>query len=184
MFGFVSNDEGILIDVAITNYEQPNHDLTLLLDFEGTTYIDDNGDEVGSCDIDFDFYVYDSGFANYGYSWYDCPEQIIIDENAADGTYYITADLYSLGGPATTTADNQDIPFTIILAKQGIWYEEVHVSGLFNTAQGGSTEGLSPSELLMDFTVVKNGTSFTLVDGDGNDMSTGKMSNQFNRPKK
>jgi hypothetical protein len=183
-FGTTVNgaSDGILIDVEITNYAQPNDDLIIQIAFEDSVYTDDDGDSAGGCDNDYDFELYNSAFALVGSSYYDCPEQIILSETAADGTYYLYVSLYALGGPLTTEA--QDLPFNLVVAKQGIWYEEFAFSGLYDSAAGSGVEGNPNAGDLLAYTILKSGTTYSVVDSEGAVLASGRLANaNFGRRK-
>lgn len=98
----------ILIDetVTITIHEQdtlaPNS-LDVQLDFTGDITVD--GSTSNKCDIDMDLYISSSANANTDeiHSWYDCPENVQINNNPATwgslngGLLYVVTDLWSRG---------------------------------------------------------------------------------------
>lgn len=160
--------------VTINNYVQPNDDVTIRLEWPSTSFVDNGGDTVSGCDIDFDLEIYDAGGVAYD-SYYDCPENIVMPETAADGTYAIVPSLWTTGVAQTT--ERQDLPVRIIVAKQGVWYNEVDLNlPEFNAADGGLDQG-NGGAIALGALLVKNGTTFTLQDATGTDISTGRLAN-------
>lgn len=167
--------------LTIDNYAQPNDDLLVRLEWGSTSFTDNGGDTVSGCDIDFDLEIYDGGGLAYD-SYYDCPENITIPETAADGTYAIVPSLWTTG--VAPTADRQDLPIKIIVAKQGVWYNEIDLNlAEFNAADGGLDQG-NGGAIALGALLVKNGTTFTLQDATGTDISTGRLANLTSNRKK
>jgi len=152
--------------VTLDNYTQPNNDVTIELRWD--TAASTNGAFSG-CDIDFDLDLYDGGFAPFDDSWYDCPEVITIAEGAPDDTYYVVPSIYDLGGAPDSAAETVNLPFKLVIYKAGIWYNEID----FDTPDFNSTTGGGAA---LGAVLVKTGTSFELIDANGDTVSTGKMS--------
>lgn len=155
------------IDVAINNFTSTN--LVARFDWTGT-YTDTNGDQQSTCDLDLDLEFYDTSGNIVEDSYTNCPEQII-STSLPDGDYAIYASFWSLAG--ADPAPNQDIPFTVTVAKQGIWVEDFEFSGVFNTDMVSAEDG-NPDAYIQVAVVTKNGTTYTLKDNDGNTLQTGK----------
>lgn len=155
------------IDLAIENFTST--DLVARLDWTGT-YTDSNGDEQSTCDYDLDLEFYDTNGNIVEDSYTNCPEQII-STSLPDGDYSIYASFWSLA--AADPAPNQDIPFTVTVAKQGIWAQDFVYSGVFNTDMVSGEDGNSDAYIQVAV-VTKSGTTYTLKDNDGNTLQTGK----------
>lgn len=166
----ISKGEGFIDDLMfefnVDNYAQPNHDLTIELQWPDAA---STNEEFAGCDIDFDLDLYDGFFGAYDNSWYDCPESITIPEGAPDDTYYVVPSIYDLGGTPDTIEDMVNLPFRLVIAKQGIWYNEID----FNLDDFNSNSGTGAATL--GAVLVKTGNTFELQNADGNTISTGKM---------
>lgn len=149
----------ILIDetVTITIHEQDTLDpnsLDVQLDFTGDITVD--GATSNKCDIDMDLYISSSATANTDeiHSWYDCPENVQINNNPASwgslngGLLYVVADLWSRGTSlpdANTITDHVDIAMDLNFTKttngNQDFVESFTFSRPFDTSTTASEDG-------------------------------------------
>ncbi|MGX7668021.1 hypothetical protein [Flavobacterium pedocola] len=165
------------VKVTINNYTST--DLISILNWNGT-YIGTDGEEHDNCDIDFDLELYDESFNVVADSYTNCPEEIIsLTGDLADGDYYIIGSFWSLGD--ADPMPDQDIPFTVTVAKQGVWARVFEYPDLINTstvpAENGNADAYVPVGI-----VTKAGDTYTLSDFEGNVLEQGKIkSNMFKK---
>lgn len=187
------------ISFDITNKVQTNDDLIVILDWSGSFNAYDDSDcpsdcateeshdpanfdfdacmeacDVSAhdfCDLDFDLEVYGPSFYS---SYYNCPEEdVVILEGDADGQYDVYAEYYSNAAGYLTPGD-VSVPVKIIVAKKGVFYQEIDLSSAFLVNDNGVAEG-NPNWFTVGLSIIKTGTSYELVNPNtGDTIATGK----------
>jgi hypothetical protein len=155
------------IDLTINNFSST--DLIAKLDWSGT-YLGTDGEQHTTCDYDLDLEIYEIGGGVVRDSYLNCPEQITTS-TLPDGDYAIVASFWNLG--TSDPAPNQDIPFKVTIAKEGIWLRDFELSGLLNSDMLSGEDG-NPDAYIQIATVTKSGTTYTLKDNDGATLEQGK----------
>ncbi len=175
--GLVAEDTEM--SLTINNFSSTN--LKTTLDWSGT-YLGIDGAQHDFCDIDLDLEFYDAGGNIVADSYYECPEEIL-SSTLPDGSYDIYASFWSLGG--ATPAANQDIPFTVTVSKQGIWYRDLPFTGVLNTSMVTAENGNSDAYVYIG-TVNRSGNIYTLTDSNGVQLEQGRHAapKKLNRLKK
>lgn len=169
--------EGTEMNITINNLTSTN--LSTTLDWTGT-YLGIDGQPHDFCDIDLDLELYDAGGNVVESSYTSCPENIETSA-LANGNYDIFASFWTLG--AATPAPNQDIPFTVTVAKQGVFSREIAFSGVLNTDMVSAENG-NPNAYVYVGTINRNGTTYTLTDSNGVQLEQGKTSSSSKKIKK
>jgi len=155
----------------------------LLTRFDWTgTYMGIDGEEHDFCDLDLDLEMYDGGGNIVEFSYSSCPEEIITS-SLPNGNFDIYASFWSLAG--ATPAPNQDIPFTVTVAKQGVWTRDITFSGILNTSMVTAENGNSDAYVYVG-TVNRSGNIYTLTDSNGVQLEQGRHAapKKLNRLKK
>lgn len=169
--------EGTQIDLTINNVVSTN--LSATLDWSGT-YLGVDGEQHDFCDLDLDLEFYDAGGNIPEFSYSNCPENITTS-TLPDGDFDIFASFWTLG--AATPAPNQDIPFTVTVAKQGVFTRELSFTGVLNTDMVSGEDG-NPDAYVYVGTVNRNGNIYTLTDSNGIQLEQGKSSGAIKTLKK
>lgn len=149
----------ILIEefVTITINEQSSLDASTLdvqLDFTGDITVD--GATSSKCDIDMDLYISADADGNTDeiHSWYDCPENVQVDNDVNtwgatnEGLLYVVTDLWSRGGslPAINGITNHeditmDLNFTKTVNGNQEFVESFTISRAYDTSMTASENG-------------------------------------------
>jgi hypothetical protein len=159
--------EGTEIDLTINNFTSTG--LLTRLDWSGT-YLGVDGQQHDFCDIDLDLELYDGGGNIVESSYSSCPEEFTTS-TLNNGNYDIYASFWTLG--AATPAPNQDIPFTVTVAKQGIWTRDLTFSGVLNTDMVSGEDGNSNAYIYVG-SINRSGNTYTLTDENGVQLEQGK----------
>ncbi|HEX8562545.1 MAG TPA: hypothetical protein VF676_06145 [Flavobacterium sp.] len=171
------------ITVAVSDYV--SNDIGIRLDWSGDSF-DDFGSAVEGDfhDYDFDIYVFDAAtfdeVSEYAGATGALPENVeLLNDELADGEYYIIVDLFD--SPATTPAVPVAIPVQLTVSKFGVWSETISLDYMTNHATS-APGGLAGGEMIAA-TIVKTGTTYTLLEGDGTGgtvLASGRMSQLSN----
>ncbi|UPT69617.1 MAG: hypothetical protein M0D53_10600 [Flavobacterium sp. JAD_PAG50586_2] len=163
----------LVYDITIQN--AVSDDLNIRLDWSGTFT---SGTEiVDNCTLDMDLELYDSNFDLLDTSYSNCPEGIILETaTLPDGTYYLDASLWTTAG----YTENINIPARLTFIKPGTAFNETYdLSTLFPMQDGGLDDG--NGNALIEYTIVKAGTVYTITDPDGTTVFQGKQKIQKGR---
>lgn len=161
--------EGTEMDLSITNLTST--ELLARLDWSGT-YLGVDGEQHDFCDLDLDLELYNSAGNVVESSYSGCPEELTTS-SLANGNFDIFASFWTLDG--ATPAPNQDIPFTVTVAKQGVWTRDITFSGVLNTDMVSGEDGNTDAYIYVG-TVNKAGSIYTLTDANGVQLEQGKSS--------
>ncbi|SEP96621.1 hypothetical protein [Flavobacterium urocaniciphilum] len=175
--GLVAEDTEM--DLSITNYVSTE----ILARFDWTgTYMGTDGEEHDFCDLDLDLEFYDGGGNVVEYSYSSCPEEIITS-SLPDGDFDVYASFWSLAG--ASPEPNQDIPFTVTVAKQGVWTRDLTFSGVLNTSMVSGEDG-NPDAYIYVGTINRSGNIYTFTDSNGVQLEQGRHAapKKLNRLKK
>jgi len=160
--------EELYYTVTINN--TASDDLSVRLDWSGT--FTSGGIEIDNCDLDMDLELYNSVGTIIDDSYTNCPEGLILDGSAlANGTYTLYASLWTTDG----YLEPINIPATITFLKQGTNFNQTYdISSFFPMQDGGLNDGNPNAGVI--YTIVKNGTLFTVTDQNGATVFNGRQS--------
>lgn len=124
-------------------------------------------------DFDFDLEIVDAGANVVAASYSSAPEAIEVPSGVApDGTYTIVASFWDASTGAEPMLPINFTP-TVVVTKKGVFERTFDLSGVWNTATGGSEQG-NPNAYLDVAYFVKTGSVYQLYDMDDNLLVTGK----------
>jgi hypothetical protein len=105
------------------------------------------------------------------FSYSNCPEGLILETaTLADGTYYLDASLWTTAG----YTESVNIPAQLTFIKPGSSFNESYnLSEFFPMQDGGLDDGNGSA--LIEYTIVKSGTIYTITDPDGATVFQGKQ---------
>ncbi len=99
MNGVVGNNNRITVDFE--NFV--GEDLVCILSWEvNEGAINADGDPISSCDQDLDLYLGPASNPGMIYSWFDCPEAVVLPVDSPDGEYFVSVDYWA---PSNLTID-------------------------------------------------------------------------------
>lgn len=157
---------------TITINNSVSDDLNVRLNWDGS--FTSGTDQIDNCDLDMDLELYDSSFNLIDFSYSNCPEGLILDTSAlADGTYYLDASLWTTGGYLETV----NIPANITFIKPGTTLNETYDLSAFFPMQNGGLDDGNPNALI-EYTIVKSGTTYTITDSSSNVVFQGRNAAQ------
>lgn len=161
----------LYFDITINN--AATNDLNIRFNWNGS--FTSGGEEVDNCDLDLDLELYDSAGDIIDDSYFDCPEQLILDSaTLADGTYTLVASLWTTAG----YSENINIPAILTFIKPGTAFNESYdLSSSFPMQDGGIADG-NPNAGV-EYTIVKAGTTYTITDANGNTVFEGRQSKKI-----
>lgn len=162
--------------INIINYV--SNDLEATLDWSGT--FTSGGESVDFCELDMDLEVYnDTDPAPINTSYSSCPEHVTFSADLPDGSYFLICSIYSTVG----YSEMVNIPASMTFSKNGSNFSETFdISSFFPMQDGGFEEG-NPNYYYF-YTVVKSGTTYTILDQDSNQIAQGRKANIINNFKK
>lgn len=157
----------LFYDITIQN--SVSDDLNIRLNWEGT--FTSGTETVDNCTLDMDLELYDSDFNLLDFSYSNCPEGLILETSTlADGTYYLDASLWTTSGYSETV----NIPANLTFIKPGSNFNETYdLSTYFPMQDGGLDDG--NGNAIIEYTIVKSGTIYTITDPDGATVFQGKQ---------
>lgn len=157
----------LFYDITIKN--SVSNDLNIRLNWSGT--FDSGTETVENCTLDMDLELYDSNFNLIESSYTNCPEGIIMSSTALpNGTYYLDASLWSTAG----FFENVNIPAHLTFVKPGTGANQTFdLSSSFPMQDGGLDDG--NGNALLEYTIVKAGSTYTITDPNGNTVFQGKQ---------
>lgn len=159
----------LFFDITIQN--SVSDDLSIRLNWNGTFTSGEN--QIDNCDLDLDLELYDASLNIIDDSYSNCPESIVINTaTTPNGTYYLAASLWDTFG----YAENINIPAKITFLKQGTAFNNtLDISSYFPMQAGGLANG--NSDAVVVYTIVKNGTTYTITDVNNTAVFQGKYNN-------
>lgn len=160
--------EELYYTVTINN--SASNDLNIRFNWSGT--FTSGGVEIDNCDLDLDLELYDDGGDLLDFSYFSCPESLVLDTaTLANGTYTLVASLWTTAG----YSENINIPATITFIKPGTAFNESYdLSSFFPMQDGGLDDG-NPNAGV-EYTIVKSGTTYTITDANGTTVFQGRHS--------
>lgn len=163
-----------IIDQVVNITIQDAFDLEITFDWSGSFM--SGGSPVDNCDLDMDLELFYGG-EYFDTSYNDCPESIIIPQDAPDGTYILLAQLWTTNG----YFESVNIPANITFAKTPINLTQTeNISAYFPMDMGGLDDGNSNAEVAYE--IVKVADQFTITNiGTSNQIFQGRMSNLKNK---
>jgi len=156
----------ITIQNALTN------DLNIRLNWGGT--FTSGTENVDNCTLDMDLEFYDSNLDLVDFSYSGCPESIVLHTaDLPNGTYYLVASLWSTAG----FSENINVPANIQFVKPGTAFNQTYdISSHFPMQDGGLEDG--NSNAVAEYTIVKNGSTYTITNSDGDTVFQGRQMKQ------
>ena len=162
---------------TVTINNSASTDLSVRLNWDGS--FTSGGAVIDNCDLDMDLELYDSAFNLIDFSYSNCPESLLLETaTLPNGTYYLDASLWTTDGNFV----NVNIPAHITFLKQGTAFNQTYdLSSLFPMQAGGLSDG-NPNALI-EYTIVKNGSIYTITDPSNTIVFQGRHANKNNKAK-
>lgn len=150
-------------NIVIDNFEST--DFIFSMDW-GVTYNGNDGSPHSLCDMDLDLEIYLADFsAIVATSYSSCPESITVAlGDLPDGNYWLIPSFWSTAG-AVPPATDFDIPATVTFGVGGVAFEDIDLTGVWNTGVGGFQQG-SSTAYLVKYVLTISGSSYTVTDND------------------
>ncbi|UKM65135.1 hypothetical protein GSB9_01697 [Flavobacteriaceae bacterium GSB9] len=150
--------------VSLTIENSTSDDFVFKMDWDGT-YFDDGGGEHHFCDYDLDLEIYSADFNDLlAASYSSCPEEIRLSPgDLPDGDYWLVPSFWEATG--VPPASKQNIPAMVTFAKPGVALENVDLSNVWNTEDGGQQDGNSDA-YLVKYILTISGSDYTVTDSD------------------
>lgn len=164
-------------NLNIVNSTSDNLDITLdwQVDKEYTAVDGSTGHSYSDFDFDLEIYYFGSPVLT---SYSSAPESIEFLSSYPDGTFTVTASLWSVAGAAEPMLPIAFKP-TLKVVKKGIFVKEFDLTGNWNSAVGGYDDGNANAYVdVCKFT--KTGTTYQVLDMDDNVLVTGKLADVKN----
>lgn len=164
-------------NLNIVNSTSDNLDISLDWQVDKTYTAVDGTTGHSYSDFDFDLEIYYFGSPVLT-SYSSAPESIEFLSSYPDGTFTVTASLWTVAAAAEPMLPIAFKP-TLKVVKKGIFVKEFDLTGNWNSAVGGADDGNANAYVdVCKFT--KSGSTYQVLDMDDNVLVTGKLADVKN----